>query len=147
MHFAKGLVLVAVIAVTTLTANDALAQLAVNLSGTYRCVQGCAAGFETSPAYITQNGPSINMVSESGQSSQAWADWFAPATRIWVDGWNEGAVFSPDGMTIQFDRGAIWQRVVLPDPATVAYCARRYRTYDAYSQTYLASDGLRHPCP
>jgi hypothetical protein len=38
-----------------------------------------------------------------------WVDWFSPS-RIWVENWNEGAVYSPDGMIIQFDRGTIWQR-------------------------------------
>jgi hypothetical protein len=29
----------------------------------------------------------------------------------------------------------------------VAYCQRRFRSYDVRSQTYLGSDGVRHPCP
>ncbi|UPJ55293.1 BA14K family protein [Bradyrhizobium sp. 192] len=29
----------------------------------------------------------------------------------------------------------------------VGYCARRFRSYDPYSGTYLGYDGLRHPCP
>jgi hypothetical protein len=29
----------------------------------------------------------------------------------------------------------------------VAYCMRRYRSYDPNSGTYLGYDGLRHPCP
>jgi hypothetical protein len=29
-----------------------------------------------------------------------------------VAGWNEGAFYSPDGMTIQFDNGTVWQRVI-----------------------------------
>jgi hypothetical protein len=32
------------------------------------------------------------------------------------------------------------------DPA-IAYCMRRFRSYDPYSMTYLGYDGLRHPCP
>jgi hypothetical protein len=28
-----------------------------------------------------------------------------------------------------------------------AYCAQRYRSYDASSGTYLGYDGQRHPCP
>ncbi len=31
--------------------------------------------------------------------------------------------------------------------AAVAYCARRFRSYDPMSMTYLGYDGLRHPCP
>ncbi len=29
----------------------------------------------------------------------------------------------------------------------VAYCMRRYRSYDPASGTFLGYDGLRHPCP
>ena len=29
----------------------------------------------------------------------------------------------------------------------VSYCARRYRSYDARSGTFLGNDGRRHPCP
>jgi hypothetical protein len=31
--------------------------------------------------------------------------------------------------------------------AAVAYCMRRYRSYDPYSMTYLGYDGYRHACP
>lgn len=30
---------------------------------------------------------------------------------------------------------------------SAAYCAQRYRSYDAASGTYLGYDGQRHPCP
>jgi BA14K-like protein len=29
----------------------------------------------------------------------------------------------------------------------VAYCSRRYRSYDPASGTFLGYDGVRHPCP
>jgi hypothetical protein len=29
----------------------------------------------------------------------------------------------------------------------IAYCQRRFRSYDVRSQTYLGTDGSRHPCP
>jgi hypothetical protein len=29
----------------------------------------------------------------------------------------------------------------------IEYCARRYRSYDPESMTYLGRDGYRHPCP
>lgn len=32
------------------------------------------------------------------------------------------------------------------DPSWVDYCARRYRSFDPASGTYLARDGLRYPC-
>jgi len=44
------------------------------------------------PAFVTQNGPNINLVNEAGEPSRAWPDWYAPATRIWADEWHEGAV-------------------------------------------------------
>ena len=31
--------------------------------------------------------------------------------------------------------------------ADVAYCVRRYRSYDPSSGTYIGRDRLRHPCP
>ena len=31
--------------------------------------------------------------------------------------------------------------------AAVAYCMRRFRSYDPYSMTYLGHDGFRHSCP
>jgi hypothetical protein len=38
-----------------------------------------------------------------------------------------------------------------PAPAyggdAVAYCARKYRSYDPASGTFLGTEGLRHPCP
>ena len=33
------------------------------------------------------------------------------------------------------------------DQSAVAYCARRYRSYDPASGTYLNNDGNRYPCP
>jgi hypothetical protein len=110
-------------------------------------VQGCAPGFEGRPAFVTQNRRNINIITESGVPIRAWIDWYAPRSRIWMEGLRESAVFSPDGMTIQFDRGTVWQRDVGPDPVVVANCARRFRSYDPNSQTYLGRDGRRHPCP
>ena len=34
-----------------------------------------------------------------------------------------------------------------PGGDAVAYCSRRYRSYDPSSGTYLGYDGYRHPCP
>jgi hypothetical protein len=80
---------------------------ALNVSGQFRCVAGCSVGL--APAFITQNGWDLNVVNEFGQSSRAWID--RPG-HIWVANWNEGAIYSPDGMTIQFDNGAVWRRDV-----------------------------------
>ena len=34
-----------------------------------------------------------------------------------------------------------------PPGEAVAYCMRRFRSYDPGSGTYLGNDGYRHPCP
>ena len=80
-----------------------------NLTGQYQCVQMCSSGMPYRLAYVTQNGRDLNVVDDLGMGSRAWVD--APG-RMWVERANQGAVFSADGMTIQFDRGTIWQRVV-----------------------------------
>lgn len=136
-----------IVALTPLTAGSALAQPATSLTGTYRCVQGCASGYEGNSATITQNGWDMNVVTESGVASRAWFDWFSPTNRIWVDGLKESAVYSPDGMTVHFDRGAVWDRVPNPEVVAIATCARRFRSYDPTTQTYRVRGGLRRPCP
>jgi len=63
---------------------------------------------------VTQNGWELNMVNDVGQPSRAWVNY---PGRLWIDRLQEGAIYSPDGMTIQFDHGTIWQRAVeLPPP-------------------------------
>ena len=76
------------------------------------------------PAFVTQNGSTLNLVNEAGQSSRAWPDMFTPNSRIWADNWNTSAVYSPDGMLIQFDNGTVWQRDMGPPPPPVRV---RYR--------------------
>jgi len=134
-------VLAAFVALSTLGISSALAQVPAALSGQYQCVQNCGG---PGSAYVTQNGRDLNLVNEVGQPSRAWIDY---PGHIWVQNWNQGAVYSPDGMTIQFDRGSVWQRIVQPTPVAVAYCARRFKSYDPGSGTYLGRDGLRHSCP
>jgi hypothetical protein len=105
----------AIAAAAVFAATAASAQ-AVNLTGTYRCIQGCRVAPVGSLAFVTQNGWNLNLVNEAGQPSRAWPDAFAPFTKIWADDWNVSAVYSPDGMTIQFDNGTIWQRDIGPPP-------------------------------
>jgi len=110
--------LAALAAASMFTATAASAQIA-NLSGAWRCVEKCRAP-AAAPAVITQNGPNLNLVNEFGEPTRAWPDTFAPTSRIWADNWNVGAVYSPDGMTLQFDNGTIWQRDMGP-PVRVRY--------------------------
>jgi hypothetical protein len=90
-----------------IAASAATAASAQNLTGQFRCVQTCAPGLQGQPAFVTQNGGSLNLLNEAGEPSRAWIDW---SGHIWAENWHEGALFSSDGMTIQFDRGTIWQR-------------------------------------
>ncbi len=91
----------------------------VNLTGTYRCIQMCRNGMLGTPAFVTQNRDAVNLTTETGESYRAWPDWSAPDSRIWIDARNEGAVYSPDGMRIQFDDGRVWQRDLGPPPVVV----------------------------
>jgi len=95
-----------------LTATGAAAQ-SVDLTGTYTCVQMCRGDML---AVVTQNGSELNLTTEAGVPSRAWPDWIYPNNRIWIDVYNISAVYTPDGMTVQFDNGTIWQRNVLPPP-------------------------------
>ena len=51
-------------------ATGASAQ-SINLTGAYRCIEGCKAAPVGAPAFVTQNGSSLNLVNEAGQSSRA----------------------------------------------------------------------------
>jgi hypothetical protein len=96
-----------------LVATDASAQ-GVNLTGRYVCVAVCTPGLQGQFAFITQNGWEMNVVNDAGEASRAWIDY---PGRIWIQRANEGAIYSPDGMTVQFDRGTIWQRAFdVPPP-------------------------------
>src|SRR5581483_5593030 len=95
-------------------ATSASAQPLINLTGTYHCIQMCPEGYVGFPAYVTQNGDAVSLVTERGESYRAWPDSSAPDSRIWIDARNEVAVYSPDGMRIQFDDGRVWQRDIAP---------------------------------
>jgi hypothetical protein len=99
-------------------AGSASAEPLTNLTGTYRCIQMCRDGMIGAPTFVTQNGDSVNLTTETGESLRAWPDWNAPFSRLWIDARDESAVYSPDGMRIQFDDGRVWQRD-LPPPVIV----------------------------
>lgn len=97
-----------------LTATEASAQMG-NLTGQYICVQNCR-GVPGGLAYITQSGREFRLVDEAGNASRAWPDWNNP-NKLWADDWDQNALISPSGMTIQFDKGTVWQRAVeMPPP-------------------------------
>jgi hypothetical protein len=105
------IVLIAFALASTLIASSASAQVP-NQTGPYQCVRVCAPG-PVGAAFITQNGWDMNVTNEVGQAARGWIDWYG---HIWFPEWNEGALYSPDGMTIQFDRGSVWQRDLGPPP-------------------------------
>ena len=85
----------------------------VDLNGQYQCIVLCV-GVPGSPAFVTQYGHELNVVNDAGVPSKAWVDY---PGHIWVDRANQGAIYSPDGIRVQFDSGTIWQRApVLPPP-------------------------------
>jgi hypothetical protein len=102
----------ALVALGALAATNASAQSVGtqhwvdDLSGVYRCVQRCVGGHLI---HLGQTGWSLEVTNEAGQSSQAWIQ--RPG-HIWTS-WNDAAVYSADGFTIQFNSGTIW---VLVEP-------------------------------
>ena len=98
-------ILTAIALSAALVSSQASAQ-GVNLSGRWQCVTLCL-GPPGSIAYITQNGWDLNVLNDAGEPSRAWIDY---PGHIWVDRADQGAIYSPDGFTLQFDRGTVWQR-------------------------------------
>jgi hypothetical protein len=99
------MMLSAVAMMGALVATDAAAQ-GLNLSGRWQCVVKCfgpRGGF----AVITQYDRELNVVNDVGVASRAWVDY---PGRIWMETANEGAIYSPDGATLQFDSGTVWRR-------------------------------------
>ena len=107
--------LIASMALSVLFATDASAQAVggqswvPDLSGIYRCVNNCVG---PGVVRVMQRGRALRLVSPAGQPSSAWID--APG-HIRTS-WNEGAVYSPNGFTIQFASGTVW---VLVEPTPV----------------------------
>jgi hypothetical protein len=108
----------AVFAFSVLAATDASAQAVI--SGPYQCVQNCQG---PGLANVTQNGWDLNLVNEAGAPSRAWIDY---PGHFWADYYNMGAVYSPDGVRIQFDNGTVWVHYVPPPPPPPPP-PRRYR--------------------
>jgi hypothetical protein len=86
--------------------TDASAQ-EINLSGPYQCVVNCAA---LGLLRLHRTVGTLNLVNEIGVPSRAWVDW---PGHIWAQSWDQGAIYSPDGTTIQLDRGTVWRRMII----------------------------------
>jgi len=107
----------------------------LNLSGQFQCVKQFDAG-PPALAYLAQADWQLNLLNEAGIPSRGWIDY---PGHLWAEAWNEGAIYSPDGMTIQFDRGTVWQRVVeLPVPPPPPLL-RRHRVHHRYYQPLPAN--------
>lgn len=122
MKLATGFAMMAGMLAATMAATGASAQN-VDLSGRYRCVAVCAVGAPGAPAFVTQNGWNLNLLNEAGQPSRAWIDW---PGHLWADAWQEGAVFTADAVTIQFDRGTVWERDLGEPPPPPAVIKNRH---------------------
>jgi hypothetical protein len=109
-------IIVVLALLTVLAGTDTSAQAAgtqswaPNLSGLYRCVHSCAG---PRLARVVARGWQLTLTVENGETTRAWIDW---PGHIWVPALNEGAVYSADGFTIQFERGSVW---VLVDPEPI----------------------------
>jgi hypothetical protein len=114
-------ILGAMAVMAALGATNASAQ-DVNLTGRWQCVAVCV-GPPGSFAFITQYGRELNMVNDAGQGSRAWVDY---PGRIWVEEAHQGAVYSPEGLAIQFDRGTVWQRATEVPPPPPPPLRRKY---------------------
>jgi hypothetical protein len=100
----------------TLAPTAASAQ-GVNLSGRWLCVVKCS-GPPGGLAVITQYDRELNVVNDVGAASRAWVDY---PGRIWLERANEGAIYSPDALTLQFDSGTVWRRAPEVPPPPVRY--------------------------
>lgn len=107
-------VMVVLAALSALATTSASAQVP-SLSGQYVCVQNCRG---PGLAFVTQNGWELNLVNEVGEPSRGWIDY---PGHLWAQYWNEGAVYSPNGFSIQFDNGTVWQRFVPPPPPPLVH--------------------------
>jgi len=103
-----GLIALVVLGAAGALTTTGVSAQGIDLTGQYHCVQNCKG---PGPVYVTQHGWDLNLVNEAGQPSRAWIDW---PGHIWAQFWNEGAVVSPDGLTIQFDDGTVWRRDLPP---------------------------------
>lgn len=107
--------IIALLVLSAFAAADASAQAVgtqswiPNLSGIYRCVNHCSG---RGVVRIMQRGRELSLVDPSGRPAAAWIG--APG-HIWT-AWQEGAVYSPDGFTIQFAGGTVW---VLLEPTPI----------------------------
>ena len=89
----------------------------------------------------------IEVVRHRGGSGGAWAGFAAGAI---IGGLLAAPYYDPGYYPGPYYPGAYYPPVYYgPGPVGpgVAYCARRFRSYDPVSGTYVGNDGFRHACP
>jgi hypothetical protein len=57
-----------------------------------------------------------------------------------------GGIIASQAPRYYYEPYPIYRSYPMVDGA-IAYCMRRFRSYDPYSMTYLGYDGYRRPCP
>jgi hypothetical protein len=102
----KRMIAAVVLLTTALLIGGASAQI-LDLSGRYRCIQYCAVTPPGQFAFVAQNGTELNLTDDAGIT---WRGYVERPGRIWVHRLDQSAIYSPDGNTIHFERGTIWQR-------------------------------------
>jgi hypothetical protein len=120
---ASMMALLGAAAVLAASVTGASAQV-LNLTGQFQCVRMCSS-VVPALASLNQVNWEMSLVNDAGFPARAWIDY---PGHIWVATWNEGAFYSPDGLTIQFDNGTVWQRVV-EVPIVAPVIRRHYRLY------------------
>jgi hypothetical protein len=103
----KSIFTAVVLAAAMLATGASGQMLILDLSGRYRCVELCAAGEPGQFAFITQSGTELSLVDDAGNP---WRGYVERPGRIWVHRLDQGANYSVDGVTLQFDRGTVWER-------------------------------------
>jgi BA14K-like protein len=102
----------------------------------------------TSPVFVALIGPALWSASQAqapmGQMGTGHVGMSAPR----VDATTPSAIQSTVGRHIGFPSAGAWQQEAGDQGrGTVASCARRFKSYDVSSGTYLGRDGRRHACP
>jgi hypothetical protein len=107
-------------------------------------------------ALLTVSGPAdARRVGHGWHGNHAWHGGWRHGWRGhrgWGWGWGAGAGFAAgalvgSALAAPYYYGGPGYYAYEPGGGSVAYCMRRFRSYDPQSGTYLGYDGERHPCP
>ena len=89
---------------------------------------------------------SFNRRDISARRLGSYGDWRQSYWPYW--GWDMAAsVLATDPFYYSYYYGVGYGDEVPTDAGAVAYCVRRFRSYDRAAGTYFGRDGYRHACP